>query len=155
MVTYCSKFLPTLSSKLAPLYKLLCKQVRWVWADPQDEAFRLAEDALQTDALLVHFDFPKPLVLACDDSQYGLGAVLSHQMSDGQERPIAFASRTLNQAEKKYSQLEKEGLAIIFGVKKFHNYIYGTHFTIQSDHKPLSSLFSEIKGIPVMAYSRI
>ena len=76
-------------------------------------------------------------------------------MSDGQEKPIAFASRTLNQAEKKYSQLKKEGLAIIFGVKKFHNYINCTHFTIQSDHKPLSSLFSEIKGIPVMAPSRI
>ena len=155
MLTYCSKFLPTLSSKLAPLYKLLCKQVRWVWGDPQDEAFRLAKDALQTNSLLVHFDFSKPLVLACDASQYGLGAVLSHQMSDGQERPIAFASHTLNQAEKKYTQLEKEGLAIIFGVKKFHNYIYGTHFTIQLDHKPLSSLFSEIKGIAVMASSRI
>ena len=76
-------------------------------------------------------------------------------MSDGQERPIAFASRTLNQAEKKYSQLEKEGLAIIFRVKKFRNYIYGTHFAIQLDQKPLSSLFSEIKSIPVMASSRI
>ncbi len=73
-------------------------------------------------------------------------------MEDGQERPIAFVSRTLSLAEKKYSQLKKEGLAIIFAVKKFHNYIYGQHFTLQSD---LSFLFSELKGIPAMASSCI
>ena len=64
-------------------------------------------------------------------------------------------SRTLNAAEKCYSQLEKEGLAILFGVGKFHSYIYGRHFIIQSDHQPLSYLFSEKKGIPQMASARI
>ena len=105
--------------------------------------------------LLVHFDPKKPLIVACDASQYGLGAVLSHLMDDGQERPIAFASRTLSPAEKKYAQLEKEALTIIFAVTKFHHYLYGVHFTIQSDHQPLSFLFSELKGIPVMTSSRI
>ena len=81
--------------------------------------------------------------------------MLSHQIDGGQERPIAFASCTLSPAEKKYSQLEKEALAIIFAVTKFHHYLYGVHFTIQSDHQPLSFLFSELKGIPVMASSRI
>ena len=64
-------------------------------------------------------------------------AVLSHKMSDGTERPIAFASRTLSSAEKNYSQLDKEGLACIFGVKRFHLYLYGRNFTLVTDHKPL------------------
>ena len=113
------------------------------------------KDALQEDALLVHIDPYKPLIVACDASQYGHGAVLSHKMDNDKERPVAFASRTLKPAEKKYSQLEKEGLAIIFAVNKFHRYIYGRHFIIESDHKPLSFLFSELKGIPVLASSRI
>ena len=91
----------------------------------QDEAFSAAKEALQDDLLLVHYDESKPLILACDASQYGLGAVLSHTMKDGTERPVAYASRTLKAAENGYSQLEKEGLAIIFGTKKFHNYLCG------------------------------
>ena len=76
-------------------------------------------------------------------------------IEDGTDCPVAYASRTLTVAEKKYSQLEKEGLAIVFGTKKFHNYLFGRHFTIESDHKPLSFLFSENKQIPQMASSRI
>ena len=76
-------------------------------------------------------------------------------MDNGEERPVAFPSRPLNPAEKKYSQLEKEGLAIIFAAKKFHHYIYGRHFIIESDHQPLSFLISELKGVRVLASSRI
>ena len=121
----------------------------------QNEAFRAAKSALQDDSLLVHYDESKPLVLACDASQYSLGAVLSHVMDDGKERPVAYASWTLTPAEKNYSQIEKEGLAVIFGIKKFHNFLFGGHFSIESKHQPLCYLFNETKGVSQTALSRI
>lgn len=154
-MNYYSKFLPNLSTTLSPLYVLLNKKQKWEWSTAQAKAFQIAKEALQGDALLVHFDTKKPLVLACDASQYGIGAVLSHIMDQGHKRPIAYISRTLSPAEKNYSQLEKEALTIIYTVQKFHNYLYGQHFTILSDYKPLAFLFNEKMGIPQMASARL
>ena len=131
MINYYGRFLPNMSTQLAPLYHLLRKDVQWSWTNEQNKAIEAAKKALQTDSLLVHYDSWKPLLLACDASQYGLGVVLSHVFKKGEERPIAFMSRMLTPAEKNYSQLEKEGLAIISGVKKFHKYLFGRHFTIE------------------------
>ena len=77
------------------------------------------------------------------------------QGHNGDEKPVACASKTLKTAEKNYSQLEKEALALIFGVKKFHTYLFGYKFTLNTDHKPLQSLFSESKSIPAMASGHI
>ena len=76
--------------------------------------------------LLVHFDSKLEIRLACDASAYGVGAVLSHKMPDGSEKPVGFASRTLTKTEKKYSQVEKEALACVYGVKHFHVYLVDT-----------------------------
>eukprot|EP00731_Ephydatia_muelleri_P006940 Em0003g1188a len=155
LLNYYGKFIPNLATVLAPLYRLLQKDTKWNWGRDQQEAFKCAKELLQSSTLLVHYDPKRQLVLTCDASPFGVGAVLAHIMDDGSERPVGYASRSLSQAEKGYSQLDKEALAIVFGVTKFNSYLYGRPFTIYSDHKPLMYLFSEHKGIPTMASARV
>ena len=78
LINYYGKFLPNLSSTLAPLYQLLQQNTQWQWGDSQVTAFNTAKEALQSSTPLVHYDSSKPLTLACDASPYGIEAVLSH-----------------------------------------------------------------------------
>ena len=155
LLNYYNKFMPNLSTTLAPLYKLLQKNTPWRWSVDEEKAFKNTKQLLLSSQLLVHFDSSKQLILCCDASAYGIGAVLAHRTSDGVEQPIGFVSRTLTKAEQNYSQIEKEALSCIFGIKRFHSYLYGHHFTLITDHKPLLSLFKEQKAIPCQASGRI
>ena len=83
------------------------------------------KDSLSSINVLVHYDPSLPVIPESNASQYGIGAVIFHRFPNGDERPIAYASRSLNSSEKNYSQIEKEGLAIIFGVTKFYMYLFG------------------------------
>ncbi len=105
--------------------------------------------------VLTHYNPELPLRMAADASSYGIGAVISHVLPDGSEKPISFASRTLSPSEKNYSQLEKEALSLTFGVKKFHQYLYGRKFTLITDHKPLTAIFGAKKGIPTLVAARL
>ena len=117
--------LPSLSTCLVPLYALLSLGAE------QNKAFEQAKTLLTLSCILTHHDPSKPLVVACDTSPYGIGAVLSHKLGD-EECSIAYASRSLAPTEKNYSQIDKEALAIVFGVRHFHQYLYGRSFTIKS-----------------------
>jgi hypothetical protein len=140
MVQYYHSFLPNLATTLAPLHKLLKKDVQWKWTSECHKAYDVCKQYLTSDTLLVHYDLNRKLRFACDASSYGLGAVLSHVMDDGQERPIAYASRSLSQTEKNYAQIEREALSIVFGVKTFHQFLYGRNFTLITDYKPLLAI---------------
>ena len=97
ILTYYSKFLPNLSTVLAPLYELLKKDKKWTWQAAQAEAFQKSKDMLTSSNVLTHFNPDLPLTLAGDASQYGLGAVLSHCLPNGEEKPIAYMFQTQKQ----------------------------------------------------------
>ena len=147
--------IPNLSSILEPLHSLLRKDVVWTWQVEQQQEFDKAKNQLQLSDVLVHYDPEKELVVSCDASPYGVGAVLSHVMEDGSERPVAYASRTLSTAERNYDHLDKEATAVVFAVKKFHQLLYGRHFNIYTDYKPLLGLLHPKKATPLMASGRM
>jgi hypothetical protein len=118
---------------MTPLYKLLRKGTPWKWSKTEQEAFTTIKSALCSDSILRHYDPATELVLQCDASSIGDGAVLLQPRHDGSLQPVAYASRTLSAAEKNFSQIERESLAIVFGVTKFRQYLLGRHFKLLTD----------------------
>ena len=117
---YYAKFIKGYSTLTNPLNILLRKHSVWKWGLEQKATFVELQKQLASAPLLVHFSNTLQLRLACDASTCGVGAVISHVMSDGIKQPITYASRMLTKAERNYSQIEEEALGIVFGVKKFH-----------------------------------
>ncbi|XP_037928846.1 uncharacterized protein K02A2.6-like [Teleopsis dalmanni] len=154
-VNYYHNFIPNFSQLSAPINMLRRKNVKFTWGTAQQQAFIALKTHILNAAQLAHYQEDLPLVLATDASSYGIGVVLSHTYVDGTERLIAFASKTLDIHQRRYSQIEKEGLAIVFGVKRFHQYLYGRRFTLVTDHKPLVSIFNPIHQLPSMTSHRL
>ena len=138
MAGYYRRFIQNYSELSKPLSLLTHKNHEFQWTDEQQKSFERLKKEMTSDKLMLHFpDFTKEFALNTDASSYAIGAVLSQD-----ERPIAFASRTLNSAEQNYSTIEKELLAIVWATKHFRPYLYGRKFLILSDHKPLVWLFN-------------
>ncbi|XP_049868122.1 uncharacterized protein K02A2.6-like [Pectinophora gossypiella] len=155
LINYYGNFLFNLSDTLAPLYDLLKREKDFQWNEHCDKAFSNVKKALQSAPVLAHYNPTLATTVSSDASPRALGAVLSQRGADGCERPVVHASRTLAAAERNYAQICREGLAVIFAVTKFHDYLYGREFTLVTDCKPLAAIFNENKGIPLMAASRL
>ncbi|CAH2097604.1 unnamed protein product [Euphydryas editha] len=145
MITYLNKFIPNMSDLTNPLRELLHKDTNFIWEHYHEEAFNKIKQVLQRPPVLRLYDVNKPVTLTVDASSKNLGAAL---LQEGQ--PIAYGARALSKSEQNYPQIEKEALAILFGCKKFHEYVYGKELTVESDHKPLETIFKKnIQSAPV------
>lgn len=154
-VNYYSRFIPNMATKLRPLYNCLEKKGGFNWLAECDKAFLEKKNELMSDKFLIHFDPKKEIILTCDASPHGVSAVLSHRLQNQYDCPIHYASRTLTASERNYTQLDREGLAIIFGVKTFFEYLFGNIFLLQTDNAALSRIFHPEKSIPEIAGARI
>ena len=137
LVGYYRRFISNFSKIVSPLTKCLKKGSKLNFNDPEYiYAFNHCKEILMNAPVLAYPDFSKKFKLTTDASNVAVGAVLSQS-----DRPIAYHSRTLNSAERNYSTIEKELLAILDSVKRFRPYLYGKKFTIETDHKPLAWLY--------------
>ena len=118
-----SSYIPNFLKVMVPLYDLLKEGTKWQWGEMQEKAFTEVKHAFSTDSILVHYCQGKPLVLQTDASGQGLGDVLLQPDVNGVLRPVTYESRVLQPAVKNYSQIEREALAIVFGVQEFRQYL--------------------------------
>ena len=154
-VNYYAKFIPDMAKICKSLYKLLEKDIVWGWQNEQERASHILKSKLTSAPVLAVYDKKLRIKLDCDASKYGVGAVLSQVNANDEENPIAYASRTLNKSKANYSQLDKEALSIIFGLKKFNQYLFGRHFTLCCDNKALCSILGNKSNVSVLAASRL
>ena len=119
MATYLAKFVPNFSEITAPIRLLLDSKNEFHWTDVQETALQKLKSLLSSETVLQFYDIEKPVIVECDSSENGLGCVLLQN-----DKPVAFASRALTKTEIAYAQIEKELLAVVFAMERFHSYVY-------------------------------
>ena len=150
MINYLGKFSASIAENSGALRQLLGKDNDWHWDVRHREEFERLKECMTSTPTLAPFKLGARTMLSADASSYGLGAVVLQQ-NDGDWRPVAFASRSLNSAEKMYAQIEKEALAICWACEKFNYFLAGTEFLVETDHKPLVSVLGskEVAKLPI------
>lgn len=143
LVTYVGRFIPSLADKTEPLRKLLRTGEKFIWKQHHSQAFEGIKASITETDFLGYYDTKDLCIVIADASPTGLGAVLLQQDHEGRRRIISFASKALTETERKYFQTEREALALVWAVDRFHLYLLGTHFKLVTDCKPLLFLFSE------------
>ncbi|UYV67074.1 hypothetical protein LAZ67_4003826, partial [Cordylochernes scorpioides] len=140
------KFIPNFSKLAEPLNNLTRKNVRWNWDLKTNKAFQDLKESLTKEPCLAYYNLNSPTELITDASPIGLGAVLIQPQQNGIKRPIAYASRSLTDTEKRYSQIEKETLGCVWAIEHFNTYIWGRKFVLKTDHKPLIYMLNPKNG---------
>ena len=150
---YYSRFIQNMATLIEPLNRLRTSE--WKFGPEEKASFDELKKKLISNDVLIFYDPRLPLRIDCDASSYGLGACLSHVDQNGVDRPIEFISRTLSPTERRYSQIDREALSIVWSVKRFHRYVYARPFELLTDHQPLEYIYATNKGIPEMGTSRV
>ena len=149
-VNYLGKFIPNLSKVDEPLRALLKKTVLFEWQPQQEQAFQELKQLCTQAPVLTYFDVTKQVEIQCDASSTGIGAVLLQE-----NKPVAYSSRALTETETRYAQIEKEMLAIVHSLKKFHSYVFGGKILVYTDHKPLEQIFKKPLAAAPMRLQRM
>ena len=142
LVGYYRRFIKGFSTIASPLNRLTEANTLFDWTSECQQSFDLLKKLVTESPILAFPNFHQPFIVACDASNVGIGGVLSQKDESGLERPIAYFSKTLNKAQRKYSTIDKEGIALLHTVRHFHPYLYGAKFTLVTDHNPLTKLKS-------------
>ena len=147
MAGYLDNFTDNYATIAAPLYHLTRREVKFEWEEKEDEAFRKIQDSIPDSQTMAYFDPGKPIILRTEASfNEGLSAALFQKTSRGTQ-PVHFISRTMTETEKKYSQTEKDALAIRWAKKRLRTYLLGApRFKNVTAHKPLLPLFNKTKA---------